>query len=610
MTGTPDAAFETGPANRRDAPERSPLLGRHGPEDLVAFGDLGERRAKTLVADAARIAEALPPSTPNSHVQLVFEHDRYAMAASLLAASLRGHAVALPQNTRPDSILAILERPEVVEIVHDTDSAAGVDVRALLAEEESPAFDGSLTRSLDPNRRLATLFTSGSTGQPTACPKSASQLFEEAERLTQTFAFGAGTRFLSTVSPGHIYGLLWSILIPLVSGGAFGRETPQHAGSILHAASAIAAHHPAGENPGHVLITVPAQLRVLARTPGPGLESIARVISSTAPLPAVTATRFFEQHGRGVTEILGSTETGGIAYRVTGSGPPIAWTPFASVTVSVDEADRLAVDSPFLPPDLPRPVETGDLARLHPDGRFDHLGRIDGIVKVGGRRVALAEMEEFLRELPGVEDAAVAAVPDEAGRGQRLVAALAPQSLAPEAIRERMLDRFDASTLPRRLRFVAALPREPNGKLPRSHLLRLFDLDVEGRPRAQEIEWGATDIEHEEDLRRVRRTARVPTDYVGFDGHFDGYPILAGAVQLKELVMPLLREGFPEIDSVRGLHRVKWNARIQPGETLQIELERRGDRDRVSFRILRGDVLCSSGGLRLGRPAPPTEAWT
>ncbi|CAL9617070.1 D-alanine--D-alanyl carrier protein ligase [Streptomyces sp. enrichment culture] len=54
-----------------------------------------------------------------------------------------------------------------------------------------------------------------------------------------------------------------------------------------------------------------------------------------------------------------------------------------------------------------RLYRSGDLGRLRPDGRLDHLGRIDGQVKVRGFRIELGEIRSVLLEDPNVTAAAV-----------------------------------------------------------------------------------------------------------------------------------------------------------------------------------------------------------
>jgi acyl-coenzyme A synthetase/AMP-(fatty) acid ligase len=118
---------------------------------------------------------------------------------------------------------------------------------------------------------------------------------------------------------------------------------------------------------------VPAHLRAL-RLLDPGqLPELARVFSSAAPLPPDTAKMLHARFGLAVTEVLGSTETGGIASRVSGpeivhaddaAMPARVWTPLPHVEVGVeggaDGNGRLIVNSPFLPPEGPRPWPTAD----------------------------------------------------------------------------------------------------------------------------------------------------------------------------------------------------------------------------------------------------------
>jgi amino acid adenylation domain-containing protein len=63
-----------------------------------------------------------------------------------------------------------------------------------------------------------------------------------------------------------------------------------------------------------------------------------------------------------------------------------------------------------------RMYRTGDLGRLDPDGALAYLGRRDAQVKVRGVRIEPAEVEDRLRRLSSVRDAAVAAFPDRDGR--------------------------------------------------------------------------------------------------------------------------------------------------------------------------------------------------
>ena len=109
------------------------FLRAHGPTDLVAFGAAGDKTAADLLADATRIASVLPDPTETSQVLLVFQDDRYAMAAALLAALHRGHPVALPPNTRRESVVAVRDQPATVAVVHDMGAGIAHRIEDLFA---------------------------------------------------------------------------------------------------------------------------------------------------------------------------------------------------------------------------------------------------------------------------------------------------------------------------------------------------------------------------------------------------------------------------------------------------------------------------------------------
>lgn len=573
------------------------LLARHASDAPVAFGAAGVKTAADLLADAARVARALPDARPGSHVLLVSGGDRYAIAAALLGSLARGHAVALPPNLRRESIFAVQSRPEIAALLHDTDAGVPLRLSTLLGGSDGGSGGPPLASPFVPREGiLATVFTSGSTGPLLAAPKTAAALFGEAHALARSFGIGPGDRIVGSVPPVHIYGLLFTLLLPLAAGAAFARETPHHAEAIAHCVRAHGAT---------LLVTVPVQLRALAGLREGALAGLVQVVSSTGPLPDLVAREFRERHGLAVREVFGSTETGGIARRTRGAEPPEPWQPFDGVRVSVAGDGRLAVDSPFLDDALARPFVTGDLIELEADGRFRHLGRVDGIVKIAGRRVSLQEMEDVLRRQPGVMDAAVVAIAAEAGRGHQLLAAVAPADCDLARVRAGLLEHFEPSCLPRRWIGLDAVPREENGKLQRARMLRRFGLGADERPLGRELDFDAVEVSREGEASRVRATLRLPAGWDAFDGHFEGYPVLAGALQLKELVLPVVRRAFPELQGVRGMSRVKFAGRIVPEDALTIALERAGAAERVRFEILRCDEVCSSGLLEFESAGKP-----
>lgn len=118
-------------------------------------------------------------------------------------------------------------------------------------------------------------------------------------------------------------------------------------------------------------------------------------------------------------------------------------------------------------------LRTGDLAELGPGGLVTLMGRNDDLLKVGGERLSLFEIEAALRELPGVEDAAVWGREDPL-YGTTLTAflQLRPGATCPpkRELRQALRDRLSTHKVPADFYRVEQLPRTSNGKLQRALL--------------------------------------------------------------------------------------------------------------------------------------------
>ena len=102
--------------------------------------------------------------------------------------------------------------------------------------------------------------------------------------------------------------------------------------------------------------------------------------------------------------------------------------------------------------------------------------RIKDMIITGGENVYPAEVESALMRHPAIAEVAVIGEPDEQwGEGVVAVAALkAGQSLTIEELREFAGESLARYKLPRRLEFVAALPRNATGKILKYQLRQRF----------------------------------------------------------------------------------------------------------------------------------------
>ncbi|MDQ1480725.1 MAG: hypothetical protein QOI44_1586, partial [Actinomycetota bacterium] len=175
----------------------------------------------------------------------------------------------------------------------------------------------------------------------------------------------------------------------------------------------------------------PAAMVMLLADPNvTSLEPLRYVRSVSAPLSPTHARAFHDRFGVGILNGYGQTELGGEVvgwsaadWKQFGAAKLGAvGRPHAGVEVRVRD-DELQVRSSSAPPIDPAALgdritedgwlRTGDLARIDGDGFVWIDGRVSSMINRGGLKVFPDEVEEHLREYPGVHDAAVAAVADD-----------------------------------------------------------------------------------------------------------------------------------------------------------------------------------------------------
>jgi acetyl-CoA synthetase len=125
----------------------------------------------------------------------------------------------------------------------------------------------------------------------------------------------------------------------------------------------------------------------------------------------------------------------------------------------------------------------GDLALRRADGCFFMMGRSDDTLKVAGKRLGPAEVEEVVLELPEVAEAAAIGVAD-ADKGQKLVVFVVPAPIAAAAAEELALRvtnlvdrRLGRPFRPSAVHVVAQLPKTRSSKIMR-RLIRSVYCDL------------------------------------------------------------------------------------------------------------------------------------
>ncbi len=485
--------------------------------------------------------------------------DASRFAAALYGAWHAGKTVLLPGDALPGTQARLHAR---------VDGFAGDWADATLPAADTTEVADTAAVPLDADATRLVVFTSGSTGEPVAIEKRLRQLEAEVRALESALGAGLdGVAVHGTVSHQHIYGLLFRVLWPLAAGRAI---VPR----AFFPEDLLAAM----EDQDTVLVASPAHLKRLpAQLSWASLHGRLRaVFSSGGALPAEAAHGVARLLGVPPTEILGSSETGGIAWRRWHEEQP-AWTPLPGVDWRVQDG-LLEVHSPHLTEDAW--WRSQDRAEADDAGGFRLLGRADRIVKVEERRVSLDALERQIQTHPAVKDVRVLLL---GGARSTLAAvvALADGTPVPEdaagrralsqALSLHLADTQDTVTRPRRWRFVAALPANAQGKVTEASLMALF------RPERPVANWTLREAAHAQVELPLDATLAV------FDGHFPQAAILPGVAQLDWAVQ-LAREAFALPARFVRMEALKFQRVARAGDVIRLDLEWQAGRGTLVFR--------------------------
>ncbi|MDT6920526.1 acyl-CoA synthetase family protein [Pseudomonas atacamensis] len=430
------------------------------------------------------------------------------------------------------------------------------------------------------------LCTSGSSGEPKRIDKTLRQLANEVEALEQLWGADLDDAcIIGSVATQHIYGLLFRVLWPLCAGRPFVRRQLAFSEDLQRASR---------EYPAFAWVASPALLKRMGdNLDWPALSAVRRVFSSGGALPSEAAQSLRQRLQQWPTEILGSSETGGIAWRQGES----LWQPFAGVELSQDSDGALLIASPYLP--AGHVEHSADAARIAADGRFELLGRLDRIVKLEEKRISLPMLEQALAAHDWVAEARLGVVQENrASLGALLV--LSESGLfalrehgrrgLTETLRKHLSQHCEALALPRRWRLLRQMPLNSQGKLAQADVEALL---LAARPKAPEVlEQSASDGEWSLQLS-------VPPDLAYFSGHFPKAPVLPGVVQV-EWALNLGRQLLNLDGAFAGMEVLKFQQLVRPGDEIQLHLRFDAERGKLYFAYRNDTATCSSGRILLG----------
>lgn len=346
------------------------------------------------------------------------------------------------------------------------------------------------------------LYTSGTSGRPKGVMLTHGNLLSNVSQVEGFVHFkNQDHTFLGVLPQFHSFGLTALTLMPLLLGKPVvysARFVPQTIVRLFRE------HRPT------VFIAIPSMYGALLSVKGAAAEDFASLryaVSGGEPLPDDVSDRFVERFGVTIHEGYGLTETSPVTHwcRPTEFRPHCVGLPLPGVEQRIVSADTGRVLGPdedgevrlrgpnvmkgyYKSPQETAAVfdpegffRTGDIGRVDGAGRLCITGRLKEMMIVGGENVFPREIEEVLARHPDVRAVGVTSrvCPN---RGEEIVAFVEPEEGAapePNALKAWCKASLAGYKVPREVRIVPALPRNPTGKILRRELKALLQRELE-----------------------------------------------------------------------------------------------------------------------------------
>ncbi len=396
---------------------------------------------------------------------------------------------------RAGTYLAGVAEGSALRTIALDETAADVQPGGPLRADHVAPHPPVATASVEPDARLAVMFTSGTTAQPKGVVLTQANYCHVAEAMAGAANLGVDDRWLVTLPLFHANAQYYCFAPAINVGASVALTATFSASQWIDMANELAATHAS-------LFAAPIRM-ILARTGDDTTPCRLRHTWFAQSLGPDHHRRFGQLTGTLPRQLYGMTETVAIvaADRSDPPGHDLIGEPVPGrVVCLVDPTSRVEVDAGtpgMIMVSGERGVDlfagylddaattdrsfitdehgatwflTGDLAVQTASGALRFVGRADDVIKVSGENVSLTEVEAILAQAPGVLEVAVIARPDEirdhvpvayvVARDQLHpptaddLAAWASRQLAPQA-------------RPREWHFIDSLPRTSVGKVRR-----------------------------------------------------------------------------------------------------------------------------------------------
>lgn len=515
--------------------------------------------------------------------------------------------VLLTQNTT-EQFLSEVRKAGDGFITDIKDMKDALYVPSFLAEAAEPSEAQMMaTPAIDADTTQILMFTSGSTGHAKAVHQRMTEFEADNAFIISKWGDDFTSRALiSTVSAHHIYGFLFGVSLPFTLGVPFRRkrvEYPEELEALTDRSYMIIAV------PAFLKRTVEALEHLVLRSPF--------IFTSGGAVPFDVAEKTSKVIGAWPLEVYGSTETSGIAWRLSKDG--MEWTPFDNAKVWKGDDGCLVIISPYIKD--PAGFATSDLVEMTGDGRFKLLGRADSIVKIEEKRVSLTEVEARLLQTGLAAEAKAIAMED---KRQYLAAAVVLNKAGKNKFagkrrleinryfHDQLMRSMENVVIPKRWRYVDELPKDLQGKVHKEDIQAMFAHDeshgikdevvtvAQCRPVGTAHQ-NTSESEGGNGEKVVQLEFIIPKESDFFDGHFPEFHLLPAVAQF-EIVTRFAKKYFGTQRYVPYIRRIKFSAPILPDTKVALKMEYSKGKGSIAYSLWdaqKGDMY-SSGTFSAG----------
>lgn len=466
-------------------------------------------------------------------------------------------------------------------LLTDTSKLQYLDFDYVLADKAAMTEAAADFFKINPENLIINFYTSGSTSLPKNITKTLQNVIVEAHDIYDEF-FAAQKnitktqlKVLTSTRAQHMFAFTFYFVLPLCFLENLIIDTTE----VCYPDDA--------DFKDSVFISTPSFLEKFQKYGVKNSYSPVIIFSAGEKLND-TVFQYLEQNSK-VVDIYGSTETGTIAYKNNSADKEL--TCLNKVKISTNENSQIVASSPYF---MQEAITLGDIARIKDAKHFLLCGRADRIFKIQEKRVSAPEVENALMQassgmisecycFKSGEKLACAVVLTGKGKdffisNNNSIAKLT--SLFKNALNGKV------EIIPQKWKFLYSLPRTKTGKIDAQVLEQIFKTNV-SMPFVFDVQ---------KDAQSAVFDITFPACCNFFEGHFNGFAVLPGVVQLYFAHFFAI-EAFGKGVLSDCVKKIKFSKLIRPDENLKLIFERKNNL--INYMYKRDEHICSSGVMTI-----------